>query len=573
MFYLRQSTADQIDILGPFIDDTDGKTAETGLTIANTDIRLSKNGGNMGAKNSGGGTHDELGYYAVTYDATDSDTVGRLKACVHVAGALPVWTEYQVLEEDAYDFLFAAGATPIADIKSEADDALTDIGLDHLIAAADGDDPVDGSIMAHLAAASEDWSDFVPSTDSLQALRDRGDAAWPTATGFSTHSAADVADAVQDEAIEDHDTQGTVGWATALAVYPGSDGPGIYVDSGAGNTNTTVGTDGTEINPVSTFAAARDLADALGVKIYYLEGNADITLAATHVDWEFIGIGSVADNIVNLGSQDVSRSLFRNLTVEGTQGGSGRITARDCALQDPGAGDTTLHIFAERCGIVDRIQVDTSADNVFDQCFSLVAGASAPVIEATGASGTIAVRHYSGGMEFEALSASHNVTWEGIGQVIFNANNNSNANVSVRGIGSITDNASMGSLTETSLVNMTKINAEADTALADYDGPTNAEMDARTLAAGPLAQLTQNLDNCITGTASGTPTTTTMVSDIGVTVNDQFAGRIITFDDDTTTAELRQQSTDVTASTAASNTLIFTELTTAPVSGDKFVIT
>ena len=302
-------------------------------------------------------------------------------------------------------------------------------------------------------------ADLANGTDGLTALKTGID-------GIPT--AAAIADAVQDEPIEDHDTQGNVGWATALAVYAGSDGPGIYVDSGAANTSTTVGTDGTEINPVSTFAAARTLADALGLKIYYLEGNSDATLAATHVDWEFIGIGSVMDNIVNLGSQDVSRSLFRNLVLEGTQGGAGRVTARDCALQDPGAGDTTLHIFAERCGFVDRIQVDTSADNVFDQCYSLVAGVGAPVIQATGAAGTISVRHYSGGMEFETLSASHNVTWEGIGQVIFNADCNVNANVSVRGIGSITDNtAGMSSLTETSLVNMTKINAEVDTALTD----------------------------------------------------------------------------------------------------------
>ena len=302
------------------------------------------------------------------------------------------------------------------------------------------------------------------------------DKVWATAvriltanTNLNDPTAAVIADAVQDEAIEDHDTQGTVGWATALSVYAGSDGPGIYIDSGAANTNTVVGTDGTEINPVSTFVAARTLADALGLKIYYLEGNSDITLAATHTDWEFIGLGSVMDNIINLGAQDVSRSLFRNLTVEGTQGGTGRITARDCALQDPGAGDTTLHIFAERCGFVDRIQIDTSADNVFDQCYSLVAGTAAPVIQATGATGTIAVRHYSGGMEFETLSASHNMTWEGIGQVIFNADCNVNANVSVRGIGSITDNtAGMLSLIETSLVNMTKINTEADNAIETY---------------------------------------------------------------------------------------------------------
>ncbi len=118
MLYLKQSTASQSVLIGPFIDDTDGKTAETGLTIANTDIRLSKNGGNMAAKTSGGGTHDEAGFYAITLDATDTDTVGRLQVSVDVAGALPVWAEFQVVEEDVYEFFYASGASPDADVAA-----------------------------------------------------------------------------------------------------------------------------------------------------------------------------------------------------------------------------------------------------------------------------------------------------------------------------------------------------------------------------------------------------------------------------------------------------------------------
>lgn len=38
---------------------------------------------------------------------------------------------------------------------------------------------------------------FSGTTDSLEAIRDRGDAAWDTATGFSTHSAADVKAAIE----------------------------------------------------------------------------------------------------------------------------------------------------------------------------------------------------------------------------------------------------------------------------------------------------------------------------------------------------------------------------------------
>jgi hypothetical protein len=108
--FLRQSTASQSRAIGPFIDDTDFKTPETGLTIANTDIKLVANGGASANKNSGGGTHRVNGVYGVTFDATDTATVGELEVSVVVAGALPVFDKWTVLEEAVYDALFAASA-------------------------------------------------------------------------------------------------------------------------------------------------------------------------------------------------------------------------------------------------------------------------------------------------------------------------------------------------------------------------------------------------------------------------------------------------------------------------------
>lgn len=108
--YLKQSTAGQTRTIGPFVDDTDFKTAEDGLTIANTDIRVKKNGAADVAKNSGGGTADVNGQYAVTWDATDTDTVGELHYSVKVAGALQVFGSFAVLEEAVYDALFGANA-------------------------------------------------------------------------------------------------------------------------------------------------------------------------------------------------------------------------------------------------------------------------------------------------------------------------------------------------------------------------------------------------------------------------------------------------------------------------------
>lgn len=108
--YLRQSTASQSRAIGPFLDSTDFQTAKTGLTIANTDIKLVVNGGASANKNSGGGTHRVNGVYGITFDATDTATVGEIEVSVVVAGALPVFHKFWVLEEAAYDALFAASA-------------------------------------------------------------------------------------------------------------------------------------------------------------------------------------------------------------------------------------------------------------------------------------------------------------------------------------------------------------------------------------------------------------------------------------------------------------------------------
>ena len=105
MNILKQSTAATVK-LGAFVDDTDGKTAETGLTISQADIRLSKNGGDFAQTNNAtGATHDEFGYYDIPLDTTDTGTLGRLRVAVHESGALPVWQDFLVVTANVYDTL------------------------------------------------------------------------------------------------------------------------------------------------------------------------------------------------------------------------------------------------------------------------------------------------------------------------------------------------------------------------------------------------------------------------------------------------------------------------------------
>lgn len=132
---LKQSTAVTIK-LGPFVDSGDGNTDETTLTLSQADFRLSKNGGDMAQKNEAtSATHDEIGWYDVPLNTTDTNTLGSLIVMAHESGALPVWREFLVVPANVYDSLVSgsdylqadvvqlAGVTQsLTDLKDFADD-------------------------------------------------------------------------------------------------------------------------------------------------------------------------------------------------------------------------------------------------------------------------------------------------------------------------------------------------------------------------------------------------------------------------------------------------------------------
>lgn len=105
--WLKQSTA--VDIaLGPFVDNSDGFTAETALTISQADVRLKKNGGAWAQKNqASSATHEENGWYEASLDTTDTNTLGLLVVAVNETGALPVWREFMVVPANVYESLVA----------------------------------------------------------------------------------------------------------------------------------------------------------------------------------------------------------------------------------------------------------------------------------------------------------------------------------------------------------------------------------------------------------------------------------------------------------------------------------
>jgi len=128
--WIKQSTA-VILKMGPFLDDTDGKTAEAGLTIAQADIQISKNGGAFAQTSAASPTttYDADGWYPIPLTTTDTGTVGNLKVQVAMAGALPVWQECMVVPANIYDSLIGGTDTVQADVTQWTGNAViaTDI--------------------------------------------------------------------------------------------------------------------------------------------------------------------------------------------------------------------------------------------------------------------------------------------------------------------------------------------------------------------------------------------------------------------------------------------------------------
>lgn len=212
--------------VGPFVDDTDGHTAENALNLLVADIILSKNGGAQAAKNEatapGNADAANIGWYNVILNGTDTNTLGHLVLAVDKAGALPVWHEYMVVTSNTYDSLVLGtdyvqtdaiqieGADATNTIDARVTAMLQAIDLDHLMTTACPGNVITGAVaddtaLAFLAAIGGDISDYDNATDSLEAL------------GAGLPTAAAVADAVWDEQEADHQAVGSFGLAQSTA--------------------------------------------------------------------------------------------------------------------------------------------------------------------------------------------------------------------------------------------------------------------------------------------------------------------------------------------------------------------
>lgn len=294
--WLKQSTATDVE-LGPFIDDTDGKTAETALTLSQADCLLIKNGGASAQKNDAtSATHLAGGHYKVPLNTTDTNTLGRLRLYVNESGALPVWRDFMVLPAMIYDSLVAGSDVLDASVTQWTGTAVatpTTAGVPE----------VDITHWNGTAVATPDTAGYPKVT-----IKDgTGTGELDTASGLVTltsTSRAAIVDEVWDEALSGHVAAGSAGDALGDAAAAGS-GDLVTIDG-------------------SATAVANLKADYDGTG--YNKANSAIGTAAAVT-------GIVSANLLQIGGSQTSREKLAYIVNFATYGtvGAGSLTTTTCS--------------------------------------------------------------------------------------------------------------------------------------------------------------------------------------------------------------------------------------------------
>ena len=241
----------------------------------------------------------------------------------------------------------------------------------------------------------------------------------------------------------------------------------IFVDTNASNTNTVVDVDGTGRNPVSTWAAALTLNSSLGFDAFTIANGSTITLSGNSDNYTLDGEGWILD----LSGESISAAHFKGANVIGIGTGASHPRFDHCHF-----GNVTLPPSdSEGCVLEGTVTAGSAGDFFFEQCQSGVAGTSTPVFDFGGGldSSNLNFRDYSGGIEIRNMGAgsgNYNMSLEGDGQLVVNANCSAISTVAIRGHFTITgDSTAIAAITfsDDARIDVGQINSEVDTAIED----------------------------------------------------------------------------------------------------------
>jgi len=169
------------------------------------------------------------------------------------------------------------------EMNAEADTAIADVNLDHLVGTATAIPAIPAGTYIDLMQ-DDGTAVYNRSTDSLQAIRDNQAAAAPTVGA--------IADAVADEVLTGatHNVTNSLGRRIRQIQEAGSYSLGhVYIDTVGGTDGTTNFENGVDILPVKTIGDANTIATSVGLDRFSVSPASSITFAASQADDEFHG--------------------------------------------------------------------------------------------------------------------------------------------------------------------------------------------------------------------------------------------------------------------------------------------
>jgi len=452
-----------------------------------------------------------------------------------------------------------------------------------------------GEVVARFTiSASAAATDLANATDGLGALKAILDTSGVVLTATAT--SAQLVDDVWDEVLTGatHNVASSSGRRLrSIQEFQGYEGGAVWIDTVNGNAGTVSYENGTVENPVDTIADANTIASAVGLSRFRVAPGSSITFAATQANQSFIG----HEWTLALGGQSIAGTRIEGAVVSGTGTGTGHHFI-DCNIGNVSIEDGSMGW----CMFTGTITLTGAGDSYWHDCYSGVAGSGTPVVDfgALVGNSNLNVRRYSGGLQIDNKDATGTdlMSLEGNGQLLVSAS--SSGAISLRGNFKVTntggatityddnsqgiqdietDTAEIGTagagLTDLggmSTAMKAEVNAECDTALTDYDGPTNAEMEARTPTAAELLYMTRHAATALPVTFTGGTTTTAVLGNVdgsaASSTDDVYNSRLLVFNAGT----LDQQVCQITDYTGSTKTATISAVTTAVTSGHTAIL-
>lgn len=153
---------------------------------------------------------------------------------------------------------------------------------------------------------------------------------------------------------------------------------------------------GYQQSPFNNFTDAADYAETNNLQQFMV--LADATLDRQLRNFSFIGVGNPT---IDVNGQDINRSEFEFLQLDGTMVSANGVTVHRCELRNNFAG---LNGKFDRCGLGGILTLASGADVEMIDCHSSVGGSGRPTVNGLGGATNFALRGFRGGLNVGGIS-------------------------------------------------------------------------------------------------------------------------------------------------------------------------